>query len=134
METKNQNVDELTARIEALERENAMLWDLLRRGPGEEEARWPPLSFAEKASFAPPRPPAALQEATEPLAGRGGFNKFAPPAEKIALFRSLFHGREDVYARRWQSVKTGKSGYSPACANEWKPSVCPKPKGSCKDC
>ncbi len=37
--------------------------------------------------------------------------------EKIKLFRSLFKGREDVYARRWQSLKTAKSGYSPARKN-----------------
>jgi len=46
--------------------------------------------------------------------------------EKIALFRSLFRGREDVFARRWENPKTGKSGYSPACANEWAPSSCIK--------
>src|SRR5437667_12747171 len=38
---------------------------------------------------------------------------------KIALFRSLFRGRDDVYPRRFESRKTGKSGYVPACANEW---------------
>jgi len=37
--------------------------------------------------------------------------------EKIALFRLLSRGRSDVYALRWES-KAGKSGYSPACANE----------------
>ncbi|WP_256041546.1 DEAD/DEAH box helicase [Cryobacterium sp. SO1] len=35
-------------------------------------------------------------------------------ADKIALFRSLFVGRNDVYATRWTSSKTGKSGWSPA--------------------
>jgi very-short-patch-repair endonuclease len=39
--------------------------------------------------------------------------------KKIALFRSLFRGRDDVYPRRFESRKTGKSGYAPACANEW---------------
>jgi len=29
---------------------------------------------------------------------------------KIALIRNLFKGREDVFARRWTSSKTGKSG------------------------
>ena len=38
---------------------------------------------------------------------------------KIRLFRSLFRGREDVYPRRFESRKTGKSGYAPACSNEW---------------
>ena len=38
---------------------------------------------------------------------------------KIDLFRSLFRGREDVYPKRFESLKTGKSGYQPACRNEW---------------
>jgi len=38
--------------------------------------------------------------------------------DKIRLFRSLFRGREDVYPVRW-GTKAGKSGYSPACSNEW---------------
>lgn len=39
--------------------------------------------------------------------------------EKLVLFRRLFRGRDDVYAVRWESKATGKSGYAPACANEW---------------
>ena len=53
--------------------------------------------------------------------------------EKIALFRRLFRGRTDVYPLRWESAK-GKSGYSPACGNEWKPGICHKPKFKCADC
>lgn len=54
-------------------------------------------------------------------------------ADKIALFRRLFRGREDVYPQRWESTK-GTSGYSPACGNEWKPGICHKPRGKCGDC
>ncbi len=54
------------------------------------------------------------------------------PGEKIALFRSLFRGREDVYPVRWTS-KTGKSGYSPSCLNEWS-TVCKKPQIKCSEC
>lgn len=36
--------------------------------------------------------------------------------EKIALIRSLFGGREDVFALRWENARTGKSGYVPATA------------------
>ena len=43
----------------------------------------------------------------------------SPPEAKIALFRSLFRGRDDVYAQRFETRKTGKSGYQPACGNEW---------------
>ncbi|HKS38107.1 MAG TPA: DEAD/DEAH box helicase family protein, partial [Verrucomicrobiae bacterium] len=56
------------------------------------------------------------------------------PIEKIALFRSLFRGREDVYPRRFESRKTGKAGYAPACANEWVRGVCEKPKIKCAEC
>ena len=54
--------------------------------------------------------------------------------EKITLFQSLFKGREDVYPRRFESTKTGKSGYSPACANEWAPGLCHKPRIKCAEC
>ena len=53
--------------------------------------------------------------------------------DKIDLFRHLFRGRSDVYPQRWES-KTGKSGYSPACANEWRTGVCEKPRIKCGDC
>jgi hypothetical protein len=56
------------------------------------------------------------------------------PEAKIALFRSLFRGREDVYPRRFESRKTGKSGYSPACANEWIRGVCDRKAVKCTDC
>lgn len=52
---------------------------------------------------------------------------------KIVLFMSLFKGRSDVYAKRWNSKK-GKSGYSPSCCNEWKTGVCFKPKVKCSSC
>lgn len=54
-------------------------------------------------------------------------------ADKISIFRRLFRGRNDVYAQRWESAK-GKSGYSPACANEWKTGVCCKPRVKCNEC
>jgi superfamily II DNA or RNA helicase/very-short-patch-repair endonuclease len=58
----------------------------------------------------------------------------SPPASKIALFRSLFRGRDDVYARRFESRRTGKAGYSPGCANEWVAGVCEKPRIKCAVC
>lgn len=61
-------------------------------------------------------------------------HKLSSSDEKIRLFRSLFRGREDVYPRRWESAKTGRSGYSPACRNEWVPGICEKPKVKCGDC
>jgi superfamily II DNA or RNA helicase/very-short-patch-repair endonuclease len=58
----------------------------------------------------------------------------SPPEAKIALFRSLFRGREDVYPRRFESRKTGKAGYQPACANQWARGLCEKPKVKCAAC
>ena len=55
-------------------------------------------------------------------------------SEKIALFRSLFLGREDVFPKRWQNARTGKAGYAPACGNEWKSGICGKPKVKCGEC
>lgn len=56
------------------------------------------------------------------------------PDAKIALFRSLVRGRDDVYPRRFESRRTGKSGYAPACGNEWVSGVCEKPRIKCADC
>jgi hypothetical protein len=54
--------------------------------------------------------------------------------EKIRLFRSLFRGREDVFPRRFESKKTGKSGYQPCCRKEWIKGLCRKPKMKCHEC
>lgn len=53
--------------------------------------------------------------------------------EKVALFRRLFRGRADVYALRWEG-KSGKTGYAPACANEWNAGICEKPRIKCAAC
>jgi len=58
----------------------------------------------------------------------------SPMHEKLALFRRLFCGRDDVFARRWENTKTGKSGYQPACGNEWAHGLCNKPKIKCGEC
>ena len=61
------------------------------------------------------------------------FNNYSPIQDKIKLYRSLFRGREDVYPRRFESLKTGKSGYQPACRNEWIQGICGKPKSKCSN-
>jgi hypothetical protein len=54
---------------------------------------------------------------------------------RVALFASLFRGRPDVFATRWESTKSpGKTGWAPRCLNEWRPGVCAKPKIKCADC
>ena len=54
--------------------------------------------------------------------------------EKVELFRRLFFGRPDVFPVRWESGRSGRSGYSPACFNEWVQGICGKPKVKCRDC
>ncbi len=54
--------------------------------------------------------------------------------ERVELFRSLFRGREDVFARRWYSKATNKGGYQPVCVNEWRRGICDKKAVKCADC
>ena len=61
-------------------------------------------------------------------------NNYSPTEIKIALFRSLFKGREDVYAIRFESRKTGKPGYHPVCRNEWVKGICEKLRIKCGSC
>ena len=75
-----------------------------------------------------PEPPAIQIPAGETVDNR------SPPQAKINLFRALFRGREDVYPRRFESRRTGKAGYQPACANEWVRGVCEKPRVKCGEC
>ena len=54
--------------------------------------------------------------------------------EKVKIFMEIFKGRTDLYAKRWTSNKTGKSGYSPVCKNEFALTKCDKPRVKCSDC
>lgn len=58
----------------------------------------------------------------------------SPSAEKLALFRDLFRGRDDTFPRRWENPRTGKSGYAPVCGNEWVRRLCGKPQVKCGEC
>ncbi len=58
----------------------------------------------------------------------------ATNAEKVALFLTLFRCRENMYPKRWDNQKTGKSGYAPACRNEWVKPICQKPSIKCGEC
>jgi hypothetical protein len=69
-----------------------------------------------------------------PALQQAGVNQHSPAEVKIALFRSLFHGREDVYPRRFESRKTGRAGYAPVCSNEWVQGICEKPRIKCSEC
>ena len=83
---------------------------------------------AELGTLDPPHP--------VPVGEPPGSGDFAPTtgAAKIALFRSLFRGRGDVFPVLWTSHKTGRTGYAPACGNEWTRGVCEKPRVRCGEC
>lgn len=101
----------------------------LRQRLGELQAEQQGIQFRiqqlllERQRMASPPPP-ALANASSVYS----------PQEKIAIFRRLFKGREDVYPRRFESRKTGRAGYQPACANEWRHGLCNKPKTKCGEC
>ena len=113
-----QRCKELQQRIEELEKENREL----RRKLGYPELVQSVVTEAFKTEV--------MQE---PAVG-ANVHMRSTPEEKIRLFRSLFRGRKDVFARRWYSVQKGKGGYAPVCANEWRYGVCIKPKGKCSKC
>jgi hypothetical protein len=56
------------------------------------------------------------------------------PADKVALVRRWFRGREDVFPTRFTSQTTGKAGYAPACRNKFRPGVCDLPRIKCGEC
>src|SRR2546428_600372 len=99
---------ELLAELEALRAENARLRDLLGldgRAGEMQAAGWPRPLFGVQS-----HPPAAT---------RAGVDRSAPRSGKVALFRSLFVGRDDVYAQRGETQRTGKGGWGPAVAGGW---------------
>jgi hypothetical protein len=105
----------------ALQAENARLAALLESHGIE--WRMPPLPDARPVSVEP-----EPEEVPEPQ------RSSLSTGDKVALFRRLFRGRTDVYPVRWESRTSGKSGYAPACANEWRAGVCEKPRIKCGDC
>lgn len=112
-EKSQDEIKEILADYERLKEENIRLKKLLER----------PLEQGRKQDF---KTKTTYSKISEPQSVYSG-------DEKIQIFRNLFHGREDVYAVRWTG-KTGKSGYSPACANEWNKEFCVKPKMKCSEC
>jgi hypothetical protein len=67
-------------------------------------------------------------------AGADTASRNLAPSDKVALFQRLFAGRTDVFPLRWENSRDGRSGYAPACANEWKRGICGKPQVKCGDC
>ena len=98
------NSSSLSAEVERLQEENARLRSLLiAHGIPISEVPAPRSETIQVSSSAPEvqRPGVATAE------------------QRIALFRSLFRGREDVYAIRWESSDE-RSGYMPKADRDWK--------------
>jgi superfamily II DNA or RNA helicase len=106
------HTDEPADELNRLREENARLVGILERN----RIDW------REPSPVTPRPVAA------PEASR------LSTEEKVTLFRRLFRGRPDVYALRWEGKSSGKTGYAPACANEWEAGICEKPRIKCAEC
>src|SRR5262245_13191787 len=102
----------IRAELEALERERLRLEARLREIESERE---------------PPEPQPSPTFAPTVCNG-------SPAADKVAIFRKLFAGRTDVFPVRWENPKSGRTGYAPACANEWVRGVCGKPQVRCGEC
>ncbi len=118
MENLQNKYDTLLAEVEGLRKENAEMKKLLF----ENGLSYVPKSARQKASIV-----SLYSPITFPLVNLNA-------EQRIALFRSLFRGREDVFARRWYSKTTEKGGYQPVCINEWRRGVCDKKKFKCTDC
>lgn len=94
------------AELVALREENARLRGLLGLDDRSTEAptqAWTPTLFT-------------VEQAT-PLGAT--VDQSSAPAVKVALFRALFAGREDIYAQRWDNERTGKGGWGPAVRGGW---------------
>jgi hypothetical protein len=93
-----QIVDELRHQITVLQRENDRLAEILGM-QSSTVAKRPVISRSVDTQRDPP----LFQ-----------VDRTASPDEKVEFFRALFVGRDDVYAVRWESERTGKQGWSPA--------------------
>lgn len=97
----------IEAEIAALREENARLRGLLGLDGRDAHAQtkaWKPTLFAG-------------DESPDPV--MVGIDRSSPAAAKVALFRSLFAGRDDVHALRWHNERTGKAGWGPAVRGGW---------------
>lgn len=114
METAD--VATLTQRIQELEKENARLRAILEKnGIGYDKIETTKVKTGNNEFASVPEHQYSLQE-------------------KVAIFKSVFEGRNDVFAKRWFSATTQKSGYQPVCEREWNREFCDKRKYKCADC
>ena len=110
------DVATLTQRIQELKKENARLQAILEKnGIGYDKIGTAEIEKGNNEVASVPAYQYSLQE-------------------KVAIFKSVFQGRDDVFAKRWYSSTTKKSGYQPVCEREWNREFCDKRKYKCADC
>ena len=110
-------IENIVAKLHKLEEENARLKDLLTKyGIPYVENKQEPITTVSK----PEKRDAAMQRLSL--------------LEKVTLFQELFKGRKDVFAKRWYSDVSKKSGYQPVCEREWNNKFCNKRKYKCTEC
>lgn len=127
------NFNELTEKYNALKAENQQLKKRIQQLENQTPKK--PATENEKVEVITKNPSKTnnLDIASDEIATQT-IDKHSPPSAKIILFQTLFAGREDIFATRWENSKKGISGYSPACGNEWVPGICQKPKIKCSAC
>lgn len=119
-----QTTEALTARLAALEAENAYLKSLLAENG---------ISYASD-------PPGKAEQAAHPIYDPDQGARIRPLDVSRNLARrffAYFWGRTDVYSKRFQNKKTGKVGYYPQCDHFWRAGICPKVAGmkvKCGEC
>lgn len=100
------NVEASVAEVRRLREENAWLRGLLI----EHSVRIPEISSSNGIS---------QTNQTVSIAPEVSRSASGTPEQRIELFRSLFRGRDDVYAIRWENAD-GRSGYMPKADRDWK--------------
>ena len=114
------------SRLEALEQERSKLLAHIKQLRAEQETG---VGGSDMGT-----PPGSPGPASSGVAACATVNRDSPADEKVALFASLFRGRMDVYARRWENRRMGRAGFQPACANEWGVGLCDKRRHKCGSC
>ena len=103
IESELPNLATSLAEVRRLREENARLRSLL----------------IEHDLHIPETPSTTGMSRTTSTTSTSGQSPVGTAEQRIALFRSLFRGRDDVYAIRWESAD-GRSGYMPKADRDWK--------------
>ncbi len=105
--------NELLTKYHWLQSENHRLREenkRLRLQLGIPEQPGIPFDYTLNMEVTEPKPVPEMNKADSNEVEIPDVNNLSTPSEKIKLFMSLFKGRNDVYAKRWENKKKGTSG------------------------